>query len=89
MARLVSHVTSLVARDGGLHPPAEVVASWPKPNHINPEERGWEAPIALMVVLGITFLVYILRIWARLVISKSAGLDGYALAIMKSTIDLY
>lgn len=72
-----SHVNNLFARNGGLHPPVEVIASWPKPNHIDPEERGWGAPIALVIVLAITFLVYSARIWARLVISKSAGLDGY------------
>ena len=77
MAGLVSHVSNFVARDGGLHPPPEVLKSWPAPNHINPEERGWAAPVALVVVLVITFLVYFARIWARTVISKSAGLDGY------------
>ncbi|KAI8932896.1 hypothetical protein NX059_010373 [Plenodomus lindquistii] len=71
-----SHGINLVARGGGLHPPAEVMKNWPQPNHIDPEERGWEAPVALAVMLGITLVVYALRMWARLVISKSAGIDG-------------
>ncbi|KAH9870066.1 hypothetical protein J1614_006988, partial [Plenodomus biglobosus] len=76
---LGSHVINLVGRSGGLHPPAEVIKSWPLPNHENPDERGWEAPIALAIVLGITITVYAARIWARVVISKSAGLDGLAM----------
>ncbi|KAF2849169.1 hypothetical protein T440DRAFT_519420 [Plenodomus tracheiphilus IPT5] len=79
MAGLQSHVMDLVARSGGLHPPFEVIKSWPHPNHVDPEERGWEAPIALAIVMGITFIVYVARLWARVVISKSAGLDGIAM----------
>ncbi|KAF2024334.1 hypothetical protein EK21DRAFT_20975, partial [Setomelanomma holmii] len=60
---------------GGLHPPSEVILSWPRPNHVDPEERGWEAPIALIVVLALTFIVYALRMWARLVVAKNAGMD--------------
>ncbi|KAI4643672.1 hypothetical protein J4E93_006684 [Alternaria ventricosa] len=72
---LGSYGGSLVARAGGLHPPPEVLLSWPRPNYVDPEERGWGPPILLMVVLGITFLVYCARMWARLVISKNFGLD--------------
>lgn len=34
-----------------------------------------------MVVLGITFLVYCARMWARLVISKNTGLDDILVSI--------
>jgi hypothetical protein len=73
--RLLSNANVLFPRAGGVRPPPEVLLSWPRPNYINPEERGWEAPIILMIVLGITFLIFVARMWARLVISKSAGLD--------------
>jgi hypothetical protein len=76
-----AYTGGLVARGGGLHPPPEVILSWPKPNHVNPEERGWAAPIALMVLLGITFLVYCARMWARLAISKNTGLDDILVSI--------
>ncbi|KAH7066807.1 hypothetical protein BKA63DRAFT_425286 [Paraphoma chrysanthemicola] len=66
---------ALFARDGGLHPPSEVLKSWPRPNHVDPEERGWEAPIALIIVLAITFIVYTLRMWARLTVAKNSGVD--------------
>ncbi|EUC40350.1 hypothetical protein COCMIDRAFT_109065 [Bipolaris oryzae ATCC 44560] len=70
-----SHVGGLVARGGGLHPPPEVMLNWPKPNYVNPEERGWAAPVILLVFLGVTFLVYVARMWARIAISKNTGLD--------------
>ncbi|KAF2827810.1 hypothetical protein CC86DRAFT_264124, partial [Ophiobolus disseminans] len=72
---------ALVRRAGGLHPPKEVIMSWPKPNHVDPEERGWEAPILLSIALGITFLVYAARMWARLVVAKNAGVDDIIMAI--------
>ena len=55
--------------------------SWPKPNYVDPEERGWGAPIVLLVMLGITFLVYTARMWARLVLAKNAGLDDLLMSI--------
>ena len=78
---LGSHASRLVARAGGLHPPPEVLLSWPKPNYVDPEERGWGTPIVLMVFLGISFLVYCARMWARLAISKNTGLDDILVSI--------
>jgi hypothetical protein len=79
--RLLSKANNLFARDGGVHPPPEVMLAWPKPNYINPEERGWEGPIVLLIALGITFLIYVARIWARLAVAKSAGLDDLLMSI--------
>ncbi|KAF1831661.1 hypothetical protein BDW02DRAFT_504756 [Decorospora gaudefroyi] len=78
---LQPYTSRLVARNGGLHPPPEVMLSWPKPNHIDPEERGWEAPIALLVLQGVTTLVYVARMWARLFLSKNAGLDDLLISL--------
>jgi hypothetical protein len=78
---MYSKSSLLVARDGGIRPPPEVLASWPAPNWINPEERGWEAPIVLLIVLAITFLVYTARIWARLAVAKSMGLDDVLMSL--------
>lgn len=69
----MSHIEALLPRDGGLHPPTDILLKWPKPNYINPEDRGWDSTIVLLVVLGITFLVYIARMWARLSLGKNAG----------------
>jgi hypothetical protein len=75
------HIDTLVARDGGLHPPADVLVGWPRPNYINPEDRGWSSSTALLVILGITFLVYIARMWARLGIGKNFGVDDTLMSI--------
>ena len=78
---LVPHVDRVFARDGGLHAPSEVILSWPKPNYVNPEDRGWSSSIVLLVFLGTTFLVYIARMWARLGLAKNAGLDDILMSI--------
>jgi hypothetical protein len=64
----------LIARNSGVYIPPKVILSWPKANHIDPGESGWAAPVILWVSMGITFLVYIARMWARLVLLKSCGL---------------
>jgi hypothetical protein len=78
---LAPHVDRLFARDGGLHPPSEVLLAWPKPNYTNPEDRGWSSSIVLLVFIGITFLVYIARMWARVGVGKNHGLDDTIMSI--------
>ncbi|USP74152.1 hypothetical protein yc1106_01426 [Curvularia clavata] len=70
----------LLARDGGTNPPPEVVATWPAPNLVNPEERGWGAPIILMVLLLLTLLVFIARIRARVMV-RNAGIDDILMSV--------
>lgn len=81
LRQLIAHTDSLIKRAGGLHPPAAVALNWPRPNYVNPETRGWEAPIVLLVFLGITTLVYLARMWARLAVSKNAGLDDILISV--------
>lgn len=76
-----SKASVLFARDGGIHPPVSVLLGWPNANYIDPETRGWGAPIILFVGLGITFLVYSARIWARLAVAKNLGLDDVLMSI--------
>jgi hypothetical protein len=71
----------LLARAGGIHVPPEVIAGWPSPNHVNPVERGWGAPIALSILLILTILVYVARMWARLTMTKNAGVDDILISI--------
>lgn len=59
---------------GGLRPPIEVIASW-KFNYVNPEHSGRYVVIATSVMLGLTFLVVVLRLWARFRLAQSAGID--------------
>ncbi|XP_014556395.1 hypothetical protein COCVIDRAFT_99992 [Bipolaris victoriae FI3] len=72
---------ALVSRGGGIHVPPEVIASWPTPNYISPEERTWGAPAALSILLVVTLLVYVARMWARLTMTKNAGADDAVVSI--------
>lgn len=72
---------ALVSRAGGIHVPPEVVASWPAPNYISPEERTWAAPVALSILLVVTVLVYAARMWARLTMTKNTGVDDILISI--------
>lgn len=77
----LEQAAALVARAGGLHPPGEVLLSWPAPNYVNPETRGWEAPIILIIMLVATTIIYVARMWARLVVAKNYGLDDIIMSI--------
>ena len=72
---------ALLARAGGTHPPPEVIAKWPAPNRVNPEERGWGPPIVLLILLLLTVIVYIARIRARLMVVNNAGIDDILMSI--------
>ncbi|KAI0526294.1 hypothetical protein F5B22DRAFT_641443 [Xylaria bambusicola] len=56
-------------------PPLEVIASWPKPNYINPESR---APVGRVVgssLLIIVTLILLIRLYSRKQLTKGCGLD--------------
>lgn len=78
---LRKHADTLFARDGGLHPPSSVIASWPRPNYVNPETRGWAGPIILIIFGALATAMYAARMWARLLVSKNAGLDDILVSI--------
>jgi hypothetical protein len=60
---------------GGIHPPLEVIASWPTPNYTNPVTRGWDIVILDAILLAFAFVVLLARLWARLGLQHNAGLD--------------
>jgi hypothetical protein len=78
---MMDFTSRLIARDGSLNIPPEVIVSWPKPNCVHSEERSWALPAILLIFMGITFLVYIARLWARLVLLKNAGLDDVLISL--------
>jgi len=65
----------IVDMPGGFNPPQSVIASWPQPNYIDPETRGYALIICLGVFLFIALLALAARIWARFVLVRQAGLD--------------
>lgn len=59
---------------GGLHPPISVIETW-RPNFVNPETRGWGIVVLVTLLLALTYIVVLLRLWARFVLAKNAGID--------------
>lgn len=63
--------------------PPEVIASWPKPNYVNPEHQG---PHLMIVVIGcftISSVVVALRTYVRVKIKRNVGWDDW---LMLSTL---
>jgi hypothetical protein len=71
--------TTRAVMPGGLHPPTYVTAAW-TPNFINPETRGCGIVVLVAVLLALTYLVVFMRLWARVRLSKNAGIDDALIA---------
>lgn len=56
-------------------PPPAVIAAWPTPNYIDPPTRGHGVLIVNIVCISLAFSVVTLRLYARLCVTCSAGLD--------------
>lgn len=57
-------------------PPAEVVASWPTPNYVDPERRGPESVVVQSILVFAVTAILIIRLYARTVITRAGiGLD--------------
>lgn len=65
---------------GGLRPPIEVIAHW-NINYVNPEHGGRYVVITTAVMLGLTYLVVVMRLWARFRLAKSAGVDDALIVV--------
>ncbi|KAI9776643.1 MAG: hypothetical protein M1839_009449 [Geoglossum umbratile] len=55
--------------------PIDVILSWPKPNYVNPLRRGPALLIVNGILLPIAVAVVIARLYTRLRVVRSAGLD--------------
>ena len=58
-------------------PPPEVVASWPRPNYVNPETRGPDLIIAGLVTLVFALVCCSLRLYVRLRIMRKTEMDDW------------
>ncbi|KAL2003971.1 hypothetical protein VTN02DRAFT_1267 [Thermoascus thermophilus] len=56
-------------------PPPDVLATWPKPNYVDPVTRGDALLIVNIVSISLSFSVVLLRIFTRLRITGSFGTD--------------
>jgi hypothetical protein len=56
--------------DGALH-------TWPAPNYVDPETRGWGAPAGIIAMCIVTTAVVAARLWARFRIKHTSGVDDW------------
>jgi hypothetical protein len=61
--------------------PLDVILSWPAPNYVDPERRGPALVIINSILLPLALVVVGLRLYTRLRISQSAGLDDVFIAL--------
>jgi hypothetical protein len=61
--------------------PAEVVASWPKSNYINPETRGDGLFIVTLSLASLGIVVVSSRMYSRCFITKAIGIDDVIVAV--------
>lgn len=62
-----------------MHPTKEVIASWPKPNYVNPDTRGPALTVVNIVFIVLVFIVVGLRYYTRIRITRSFGIDDYVI----------
>ncbi|CAL5871824.1 uncharacterized protein PFLUO_LOCUS6077 [Penicillium psychrofluorescens] len=62
-------------------PPMAVMETWPTPNYIDPPTRGHGVLVVNVVCISLAFLVVLLRIFTRLRITCSAGVDDVLVVI--------
>lgn len=65
---------------GGMNPPIEVVAAWPVGRE-HFESRGWGIGIVSIVLYILCIIVVALRLWSRLFLTATAGIDDLIIAI--------
>ena len=56
-------------------PPVDVLLGWPTPNYIDPETRGPALLIVNSILISLTILVVIARLYTRIVIKRWFGID--------------
>ncbi|PKY00111.1 hypothetical protein P168DRAFT_337402 [Aspergillus campestris IBT 28561] len=72
-------------------PPPEVIASWPKPNYMNPSYQGPQLLIVSVTLLVCSSILVGLRLWVCLQMKRSARWDDWimiaaVLFIIRSTV---
>ncbi|KAH8647311.1 hypothetical protein BX600DRAFT_152708 [Xylariales sp. PMI_506] len=62
-------------------PPAAVIATWPSPNFVNPENRGPTLMIVELIMLGLALLCTSLRLYVRIVMIKKSWWDDWLMVV--------
>ncbi|KAF7955044.1 uncharacterized protein EAE97_000303 [Botrytis byssoidea] len=68
-------------------PSPEIIASWPVPNYDSPITRGYGVLIVTLILLPLVLSIIFIRLYTRLVMSKTFGLDDWLIlaAMLPST----
>ncbi|KAJ8068770.1 hypothetical protein OCU04_002466 [Sclerotinia nivalis] len=68
-------------------PSPEILASWPTPNYVDPVTRGNAVLVVNAVLFPVVLFIILIRLYTRLQISKSFGLDDWLIiaAMLPST----
>ncbi len=61
--------------------PPEVIATWPKPNYVNPETRGPDLIVAGLITLIFAIIALILRLYVRLRIIRKTEIDDWFMVV--------
>lgn len=61
------------------HP--ELLATWPKPNYVDPVTRGSLIYIVNGIFFGLASLAIVIRLYARIFVRRWVGLDDYLIII--------
>ena len=64
-----------------MHPTAAVIASWPKPNYVDPVTRGPALTIVNIIFIILVLIVVALRYYTRLRITNSFGQDDIVIGL--------
>ncbi len=61
--------------------PPEVVATWPKPNYVNPQARGPDLIVAGLVTLVFAIISLLLRMYVRIRIMRKTDWDDWFMVL--------
>ena len=61
--------------------PISVIASWPKPNYINPDDRGLGLEYVCIIFASLGLVTVLARLYSRLFITKAIGVDDLLVVI--------
>lgn len=61
--------------------PPEVLATWPKPNYIDPETRGPSLVIVECIALSAALICLALRLYVRIFLVRNTGLDDLIMVV--------
>jgi hypothetical protein len=69
--------------------PPEVIASWPKPNYVNPQTRGPVVYIINGIFFSLATLTVGVRLYTRIFVRRWFGLDDFFIILAYVRVSLY